>query len=100
MALYNPPLQVVAFLGTRRGDPERGPQVRLRSDEAALRMLVDGEMAWVVGPRRQELAAVVIDDSVPKGGVAVRDISGLAVSEIVRIQKPDMDVGSRRGELA
>ena len=94
--LYNPPLQVVGFLGTRRGDPERGPQVRLRGAEAALRMLVDGEMAWIQGPRRQELATVIIDDAVPKGGIVVRDIAGLAVSEIVTIRKPDMDTPPRR----
>jgi hypothetical protein len=94
--LYNPPLQVVGFLGTRRGDPERGPQVRLRSDEAALRMLGDGEMAWVEGPRRQELAPVVVDDSVPKGGVVVRDIAGLAVSEIITLRRPDLDSPPRK----
>jgi hypothetical protein len=94
--LYNPPLQVVGFVGTRRGDPERGPQVRLRSDEAALRMLGDGEMAWVEGPRRQELAPVVIDDAVPKGGVVVRDIAGLAVSEIITLRRPDLDSPPRR----
>jgi hypothetical protein len=94
--LFNPPLQVVGFLGTRRGDLERGPQVRLRGDEAALRMLSDGEMAWVQGPRRQELATVIIDNAVPKGGVVVRDITGLAVSEIVRLQKPDMDTPPRK----
>lgn len=98
--LYNPPLQVVGFLGTRRGDPERGPQVRIRGDEAALRMLSDGEMAWVQGPRRQELATVIIDDAVPKGGVVVRDIAGLAVSEIVTLRKPDLDTGPSRGVLA
>jgi hypothetical protein len=59
-------------------------------------MLVDGEMAWVQGPRRQELAAVVIDEAVPKGGVVVRDITGLAVSEIVTLRKPDMDTPPRR----
>jgi hypothetical protein len=94
--LYNPPLQVVGFLGTRRGDPDRGPQVRLRGDEAALRMLQNGEMAWIQGPRRQELAAVVIDDAVPKGGVVVRDVAGLAVSEIITIRKPDLDSPPRR----
>ena len=72
--LYNPPLQVVGFLGTRRGDPERGPQVRLRGDEAALRMLSEGEMAWVDGPRRQELATVVIDDAADLEGQRVRNV--------------------------
>lgn len=94
--LYNPPLQVVGFLGTRRGDPDRGPQVRLRSEEAALRMLSDGEMAWVEGPRRQELAPVVVDDAVPRGGVVVRDIAGLAVSEIITLRKPDLDSPPRK----
>lgn len=94
--LYNPPLQVVGFLGTKRGEAERGPQVRLRSDEAALRMLQNGEMAWIQGPRRQELATIVIDDSIPKGGVVVRDIAGLAVSEIVTLRKPDLDTPPRR----
>ena len=94
--LYNPPLQVVGFLGTRRGDPDRGPQVRLRGEEAALRMLQDGEMAWIQGPRRQELATIIIDDAVPTGGVVVRDVSGLVVSEIVTLRKPDMDTPPRR----
>lgn len=94
--LYNPPLQVVGFLGTRRGDVERGPQVRLRGEEAALRMLTDGEMAWIQGPRRQELATIVIDDAVPKGGVVVRDIAGLTVSEIITIRKPDLDSPPRK----
>ena len=94
--LYNPPLQVVGFLGTRRGDPDRGPQVRLRGEEAGLRMLSDGEMAWLLGPRRQELVTVVIDNAVPKGGVVLRDVPGLVVSEIVRLQKPDMDTPPRK----
>ncbi len=93
--LYNPPLQVVGFIGSRRGDAERGPQVRLRGDEAALRMVESGEMVWVQGPRRQELATVVIDDSIPKGGVVVRDIAGLVVSEIVTLRKPDLDTPPR-----
>lgn len=100
MALYNPPLQVVGFHGTRRGDPERGPIVRLRHDEAALRLIQDGEMVWVMGPRRQELATVVIDDTIPRGGVVVRDIAGIGVSEIVRLTKPDLDTGRTRGTLA
>ena len=89
--LYNPPLQVIGFVGTKRGESDRGPQVRLRSDEAAIRMLTNGELAWIEGPRRQELATVVIDDSIPRGGVVVRDVAGLGVSEIVRLVKPDLD---------
>lgn len=98
--LYNPPLQVVGFVGTRRGDPDRGPQVRIRGDDAALRMLSHGEMVWVQGPRRQELAVCVVDDTLPRGGVVVRDIAGLVVSEVIRITKPDLDSGSSRGTVA
>jgi hypothetical protein len=33
----------------------------------------------------------MIDDSVPRGGVVVRDIAGLAPTEIVRLIKVDTD---------
>ncbi len=83
----NPPLQVVGFIGTRRGEADRGPQVSLRSSDAQERFLVDGELVYLSGPRRQELAVLKVDDSVPKGGVVLRDIVGVAVSEIVRVRK-------------
>jgi anaerobic selenocysteine-containing dehydrogenase len=86
----------MGFIGTRAGDPERGPLVRMRSDDAAKRLLMDGEVAWVYGPRRQELATVVIDDEVPRGGVIVRDVAGVAPSEIVRVVKVDLDSAGRR----
>ncbi len=89
--LYNPPLQVVAFIATRSGDAERGPEIRLSSDEARLRMVHDGELVWVYGPRRHDLAAVRLDDSVPRGGIVARDIVGLAPSEIVRLVRVDSD---------
>ena len=88
---YNPPLQVVAFIGSRAGDADRGPLVRLATAEATMRMLVNGELVWVYGPRRHDLATVMVDDEVPKGGVVVRDIAGIAVSEIVRLVKPELD---------
>ena len=96
---YSPPLQVVGFIATRMGDAERGPLVRMRADDAAKRLLADGEVAWVYGPRRQELATVVIDDQVPRGGVIVRDIAGIAPSEIVRVVKVDLDSAGRRRNL-
>lgn len=92
---YSPPLRVFGFTGTKRGDPDRGPQVRMRSDEAALRMLVDKELVRVVGPRRHELATLVVDDSVPRGEVLVRDIAGIAPSEVVRIRKVELDLPPR-----
>ena len=87
---YSPPLQVVGFIATKKGDPERGPMVRIRPDDAQERLVEDGELAWVYGPRRNEVATIVIDPSVPRGGVIVRDISGVAPSEIVRIIKVEL----------
>lgn len=91
--LYNPPLQVVGFHATRRGDAERGPAISMNRAEASLRMLVEDELVFIHGPRRKELAPVIIDDEVPRGGVVVRDIAGLMVSDVVKLVKPDMDRG-------
>jgi anaerobic selenocysteine-containing dehydrogenase len=65
--------------------------VRLRRDEAERRLIVDGELVWVYGPRRHDLAVAICDDEVPKGGVIVRDVAGIAASEIVRLVKVDTD---------
>ncbi|HVZ47670.1 MAG TPA: hypothetical protein VG916_02725 [Gemmatimonadaceae bacterium] len=89
--LYNPPLQVVGFVGTKTGDADRGPEVRMQAWEAHLRGLADGDIAWVYGPRRHDLARVRVDESVARGEVVARDIAGLAVSEIVRLVRVDAD---------
>jgi anaerobic selenocysteine-containing dehydrogenase len=81
-------------------DSDRGPQVRLSPEEAKARLLVDGELAWVYGPRRQELATVVVDESVKRGDVVLRDIAGASPSELVRVVKPDLDSHTRRGHFA
>jgi DNA-binding transcriptional LysR family regulator len=99
MSPYNPPLQVMRFMGSRKGDPERGPQVQVNSAEAMLRMVQSGELVWVQGPRRNEVAELVVNDEVPRGGIFVRDIVGLGVSEVVRLAKVDMD-RPRRTDLA
>lgn len=91
--LYNPPLQVVGFVGSRRGDAERGPAISLNREEASMRMLADGELVFIQGPRRKELAPVIIDDEIPRGGVVVRDIAGVMVSDVIKLVKPDMDRG-------
>ena len=93
---YSPPLQVMGYVATRAGDTDRGPLVRMRPDDAAKRLLNDGELAWVYGPRRHELATIVLDDAVPRGGVIVRDVAGIAPSEIVRVVKVDLDSAGRR----
>lgn len=92
---YSPPLQVIDFVATRRGDAERGPQVRMRAAEAALRLLQDGELVRVMGPRRQEVATLRVDDSLPRGAVVIRDVAGVAPSEVVRVRKVEMDLPRR-----
>jgi anaerobic selenocysteine-containing dehydrogenase len=96
----NRPLRVSGFIGTRKGDVERGPQVRLTPEDARDRLLQEGELAWVYGPRRQELAAVAYDATIRRGDVVLRDVGGAAVSELVRVIKPDLDSHTRRGNFA
>ena len=98
--VYNPPLQVVGYVATRSGEEDRGPQVRLNAEEARFRGLLDGELVWIYGPRRHDLAPVAIDDSVPRGGVIVRDIAGVTITEIVRLVKPNLDARPDRGAYA
>ena len=88
------------YIATRKGDAERGPQVRLTTGDARDRLLEEGELAWVYGPRRQELAAVAYDDSIRRGDVVLRDVAGVAISEQVRVVKPDLDSHTRRGHFA
>ncbi|MEO6528979.1 MAG: molybdopterin dinucleotide binding domain-containing protein [Gemmatimonadaceae bacterium] len=96
----NRPLRVSRFFGTKASDAERGPLVRLHPDDARARLLADGELAWVHGPRRQELATVAVDETVKRGDVILRDIAGASPSEIVRVVKPDLDSHTRRGHFA
>ncbi len=88
---YNPPLQVLQFIATRNGDATRGPLVTLCSFDAKLRMVSEGELVWVYGPKRHDLAPVMIDDAVPKGGLIVRDISGIVLTDVVRLVRTSTD---------
>jgi anaerobic selenocysteine-containing dehydrogenase len=88
-------MSVVGFVATRVGDADRGPQVRMREDDAIQRLLTEGELVRVTTPRRQELATLVIDDSLPRGGVILRDVAGVAPSEIVHVGR--VDLGRKRG---
>ena len=94
---FQPELNVIEYVSTQKGDPERGPMIRMRGSEARFRLLQDGELAWVQGPRRQELAVLLIDESIPPGRIALRDVAGVTVSEMVKVSKPDLDtpVGKR-----
>ncbi|MBI3567034.1 MAG: hypothetical protein HY084_02365 [Gemmatimonadetes bacterium] len=88
---YNPPLQVVGYIATRVSDAERGPLLRLRADDARLRAVAAGELVWVYGPKRHELAPVEIDDTLPKGGVVVRDLAGIVLTDVVHLVKVDAE---------
>ena len=88
---YSPPLKVLGFVATRRGDPDRGPEVRLCAHDAALRLVQDGELVRIEGPRRHETAVLRVDDTVAPGSVVVRDVAGVAPSEIVRVRRIDTD---------
>ena len=93
-------LRVATFVGTKLSDADRGPQVTMHPEDAKARLLVEGELAWIYGPRRQELATVVLDESMKRGDVGLRDVAGAAPSEIVRVIKPDLDSHTRRGLFA
>lgn len=88
---FQPELMVIEYVATRLGDEERGPMVRMNGAEALLRLLQDGELVWVQGPRRKEIAVLVIDESMPVRRVALRDIAGVTVTEHVMVVKPDLD---------
>ena len=94
---FNRPLRVVKLIATRAGDAARGPQVTLNPAEAQKRLLNEGELAWVYGPRRQELAEVRLDEAVRLGDVVLRDIVGSSPSETVRVIKPDLDRPKKPG---
>lgn len=95
--IRNKPLRVIRLIATRSGggDDERGPAVFMHSTDAKNRLLNDGELAWVYGPRRHELATVHLDDEIRVGDVVLRDIVGASPSELVRVIKPDLDTRGR-----
>jgi anaerobic selenocysteine-containing dehydrogenase len=59
--------------------------VRMRPDDALVRLVTAGDLVRVVSARRSELAVLELDDTLPKGGVVLRDVAGAAVSEVIRI---------------
>jgi anaerobic selenocysteine-containing dehydrogenase len=87
----DPQLLVVHYIATRKGDTERGPKIWLSPDDARIRLLVDGELAWVRGQRGQQLATVEIDETVAQYTCVLRDIVGVSAAEYVHVDKPDLD---------
>jgi anaerobic selenocysteine-containing dehydrogenase len=96
----NRPLRVARLVATSARDADRGPAVFIHPENARERLLIDGELAWVYGPRRHELAKVVVDDEVTFGDVVLRDVVGASPSELVRVIKPDLDSRGRKGSWA
>ncbi len=92
----NRPLRVSGLIATRSGDVERGPAVFMNPGDARERLLNDGELAWVYGPRRHELATVILRDGQKLGDVVLRDVLGASPSETVRVIKPDLDTRGRK----
>lgn len=92
----NKPLRVVRLIATRKGEDDRGPAVFMFPQDAADRLLNEGELAWVYGPRRHELATVILDPAIRPGDVVLRDVVGSSPSEVVRVIKPDLDNRERR----
>jgi hypothetical protein len=92
---FAPPLQVIGFIGTRKGDTERGPLVRLRPEDALVRLLTPGELVRVISERRSELAVLEVDDASPRGGAVLRDVAGAAPAEIIRVVRLDTDPARR-----
>ena len=98
---YNPRLRVSRLIATKAKDPERGTKVWMNREEADVRLLTDGELVWVYGPRRHELAVFALDDEVKRGECILRDIAGASPSEIVTIVKVSTDPPRReRGQPA
>lgn len=91
-------LRVERLIATRAGDADRGPAVWLNPADAEARLLQEGEIAWVHGPRRHELAEVHVDPGQRRGDVCLRDVLGAAPSELIRVTKPDLDRQNRFAE--
>lgn len=88
-------LRVEALVATRAGEAERGPAVWMNPEDARVRLLQDGELAWIHGPRRNELAVVHVEPAQRRGDVRLRDVLGASPSELIRVVKPDLDRGDR-----
>ncbi|HEY0929296.1 MAG TPA: hypothetical protein VGE27_05205 [Gemmatimonas sp.] len=88
---FSPPLQVVGYIATKLRDEVRGPMVRMRPDDAVVRLVSEGELVRVVSERRSELAVLELDETLPRGGVVLRDVAGAALSEVIRIVRIDTD---------
>ena len=89
-------LRVAGLVATRKGDAERGPAIFMHQKDAQARLLNEGELAWVYGAKRHELAQVLFDERVKAGDVVLRDLIVAAPSDTVKVVKPDLDTRDKR----
>jgi hypothetical protein len=64
----------------------------MNAEESRRRMLLDGELVRITGPRRIEFATLVVDDRVLRGEAVLRDMIVAAPSELIKVHKPDWDL--------
>ena len=89
-------LRVAGLIATKKGDDERGPAIFMHQKDAQARLLNEGELAWVYGDKRHELAQVIFDERVKAGDVVLRDLIVAAPSGTVKVVKPDLDTRDKR----
>jgi anaerobic selenocysteine-containing dehydrogenase len=94
--IRNRALRVAALVATKKGDAERGPAIFMHQKDAQNRLLNEGELAWVYGDQRHELATVLFDERVKAGDVVLRDLIVAAPSGTVKVVKPDLDTRDHR----
>ena len=94
--IRNRELRVAGVIATRKGDAERGPAIFMHRRDAQSRLLNEGELAWVYGDKRHELAQVLFDERVKAGDVVLRDLIVAAPSGNVKVVKPDLDTRDKR----
>ena len=68
----------------------------LAVEDAQARLLNEGELAWVYGDKRHELAQVLFDERVNAGDVVLRDLIVAAPAGTVKVVKPDLDTRDKR----
>ena len=95
LSSFEPELRVVEYVATKKGDAERGPQIWLNPADAKRRGVTGGELVWVKGERGQQVAALVVDDTVAEHTCLIRDIAGVDLAGAVRVVKPDLDTPKR-----
>ena len=97
---FNPPLRVLELIAPRVTEPARTTMIWMNAADARMRSLTDGELVWVYGPRRHELAGLEVDDTIPRGHCILRNVAGASPSEVVTVRKVEDDSATDRSQYA